>query len=187
MSSSNKNLTADEINFIFTECGIEKDVIKSWYKEWSNTCPNGKMDKKQFYKFYKMLRTSTEKEKLSKITDHVFNCFDKDSNGTLSFSEFLIAYTLTTIGDPRKKLEFIFDFYDTDHDGIIKEKEFLHQIKVMYDFRGKDKKEYPPEKCAKDILAKIDVNGDGKLTKEEFIDGCLRNRNVYDLLSPFEF
>jgi Ca2+-binding EF-hand superfamily protein len=67
------------------------------------------MNKKHFYKFYKILRGSSDN--LHKITDHVFNCFDKDGNGQLDFSEFIIAYSSTSIGDPQKKLEFVFMFY----------------------------------------------------------------------------
>lgn len=83
-------------------------------------------DKKQFFKFYKILRGHPD-EKLSKITDHVFRCFDKDSNGYLDFSgiisinliilskniftlrkklEFIIAYSSTTKSDPTKKVIF---------------------------------------------------------------------------------
>ena len=50
------------------------------------------MKKKDFYKFYKMLRGTDNN--LQKITDYVFSCFDKDSNGVLDFSEFIIAYRL---------------------------------------------------------------------------------------------
>ena len=69
------------------------------------------MNKRNFYKFYKMLRGNSEDSRLHKITDYVFSCFDKDSNGYLDFAEFLIAYSQTSIGDPRKKLEFVFMFY----------------------------------------------------------------------------
>lgn len=80
------------------------------FLEFVLVCPSGKMNKKDFYKFYKMLRGNTDYN-LHKITDHVFSCFDKDSNGFLDFSEFIIAYSSTSIGDPRKKLEFVFLFY----------------------------------------------------------------------------
>lgn len=129
-------LTEEEVKNIVEQSGIEDIVIKSWYKEFLNVCPKGKMvfnpfllqlqqtrvirkfkshhwllkDKRQFYKFYKILRGQSENN-LSKITDHVFASFDKDSNGYLDFSEFLIAYAATSNGEARKKLEFVFLFY----------------------------------------------------------------------------
>ena len=48
----------------------------------------------------------------------------------------------------------------------------------MYEFKGKSKKEYPPEKCVRDIFRRIDDNGDRRLTKKEFIAGCLENKNI---------
>ena len=207
--SAHKILTDDEIEYIAGQSGVETDVIKTWHKDFLTACPKGKMvfnclitklvfesvfsnfftcsfkDKKQFYKYYKMLRCQSD-EKLSKITDHVFSCFDKDLNGYLDFSEFLIAYSSTSIGDPVKKLEFVFTFYDKDRDGIIKENEFLQVIQSMYEFRGKNKKDYPPEKCVRDIFERIDKNGDNKLTKDEFIEGCLKNKHILDLVSPFD-
>lgn len=38
--------------------------------EFMQVCPSGKMKKKHFYKFYKMLR-GTDDDKLHKITDYV--------------------------------------------------------------------------------------------------------------------
>jgi hypothetical protein len=49
------------------------------------------MDKKQFFKFYKILRGGDKEENLAKITDHVFRCFDQNLNGTLDFSGKLSA------------------------------------------------------------------------------------------------
>ncbi len=44
------------------------------------------MNKKHFYKFYKLLRGQSE-DNLSKIADRVFSCFDNDGSGSLDFSE----------------------------------------------------------------------------------------------------
>lgn len=67
---------------------------------------------------------------------------------------------------------------DKDKDGIIKDSEFLKVIESLYEFKGKSKKDYPPSKCVADIFRRIDENGDRRLTKEEFIVGCLENKNI---------
>jgi Ca2+-binding EF-hand superfamily protein len=76
---------------------------------------------------------------------------------------------------------------DKDKDGCINDKEFLSGIEKIYNFRGKNKKDYPPGQCVRDIFRRIDDNGDCKLTKAEFIEGCLKNKTLVDLLSPFDF
>ncbi len=55
----------------------------------------------------------------------------------------------------------------------------------MYEFKGKSKKDYPPVKCVQDIFRRLDDNGDCRLTKKEFIDGCLENKNI--LVSFFTY
>lgn len=110
--SKNKELTESEMNFIIEQSGMDISIVKSWYKgktsynfkgccgkslfdwhlyhlyiiEFLQQCPKGKMKKKDFYKFYKLLRGS-EDHNLSKISDRVFSCFDKDGSGSLDFSE----------------------------------------------------------------------------------------------------
>ncbi|RNA14692.1 neuronal calcium sensor 2 [Brachionus plicatilis] len=177
-------ISESELNEISEKTGVDPDILKSWYKEFLKVSPSGRMNKKNFYKFYKMLRGNTEN--LHKITDYVFSCFDIDSNGYLDFSEFIIAYSSTSNNDCRKRLEFVFMFYDNDKDGIINDRDFLKVIEAMYEFKGRSKKEYPPVKCVQDIFRRIDENGDRRLSKDEFIEGCMSNKHILDLISPFE-
>lgn len=65
-----------------------------------------------------------------------------------------------------------------DRDGIIDDDEFLRVIELMYEFKRKNKKEYPPEKLVQDIFSRIDENGDKRLTEEEFIDGCIAHKKI---------
>ena len=72
---------------------------------------------------------------MHKITDYVFACFDKDSNGILDFSEFIIAYSSTSIGDPKKKLEFVFMFYVGKNFDLIF-KDFNYKLLKIFLIKG---------------------------------------------------
>lgn len=72
----------------------------------------------------------------------------------------------------------MFSFYDKDRNGSIDSTEFLKVINAIYDFKGINKKEYPPEQCVRDIFKQMDENNDKKITKEEFIQGCLEHKNI---------
>jgi Ca2+-binding EF-hand superfamily protein len=40
------------------------------------------------------------------------------------------------------------------------------------------------EERAKSIFAKMDENGDGQLTQEEFLKGCLQDEELSKMLAP---
>lgn len=65
------------------------------------------------------------------------------------------------------------------------DKEFLVALEKLYLFRKMDKENYPPSQCVRDVFLKCDENGDHRLTKDEFVEGCLRNNTLIELLSPF--
>jgi len=41
-----------------------------------------------------------------------------------------------------------------------------------------------PEKRAEDIFHRMDVNSDGRVTRQEFVKSCINDNNLAQLLSP---
>ena len=41
-----------------------------------------------------------------------------------------------------------------------------------------------PEKRAEDIFQRMDVNSDGRVTRQEFVRSCINDSNLAQLLSP---
>ena len=59
-------------------------------------------------------------------------------------------------------------------------------MKLIYEVNGKKnvKQEIAPDVRARAILDKFDTNGDRKLSREEFIAGCLNDSELRKLLTP---
>ena len=58
-------------------------------------------------------------------------------------------------------------------------------MQAIYDMLGNSSSSRPPdtaEERAKSIFARMDENGDGKLTEEEFLKGCLQVIFIFLLL-----
>ncbi|CAF0854468.1 unnamed protein product [Didymodactylos carnosus] len=182
--AKNSRLDPEVLERLMQQTGLEREVIIAWRKQFLLACPSGKMGRKDFYKFYRTLRVESD-EKVKEIANFVFTAFDRDSNGKIDFTEFLGGYAITSLGDTRAKLEYVFALYDKDKSNSIDRKEMIRVISAMYDLLGKSKSEYPPEKCVEDVFSLIDVNNDKTLTKEEFIDGIMRNPYLTDIISPF--
>jgi Ca2+-binding EF-hand superfamily protein len=85
----------------------------------------------------------------------------------------------------RQKLDYVFAIYDKDKKNSITRKDMIRVVSEMYDLSGKSKSDYTPESCVDDVFSLLDVNHDETLTKDEFIEGVLKNPYLSDLISPF--
>ena len=94
--------------------------------------------------------------------------------------------------------------YDVDGNGWIDLREMTRIVKSIYKMMGPNqvkmwrKKIYfektlsqalvdqfeTPEKRAEDIFQRMDVNSDGRVTRQEFVKSCINDNNLAQLLSP---
>lgn len=64
--------------------------------------------------------------------------------------------------------------------------EFSLSLQAIYDLLGEEnrKGENSPAKRVEKIMNRLDLNGDRSLTKDEFINGCLQDDFLRNLLAP---
>jgi Ca2+-binding EF-hand superfamily protein len=61
----------------------------------------------------------------------------------------------------------------------------MFSLKSIFDLLGEERKgTNSPEAKVDQIFQKMDANGDGKLSKEEFVSGCLQDDYLRRLLAP---
>lgn len=126
--------------------------------------------------------------------------------------EFLIGFALTSNGSIREKLKYVFRTYDHDKDGVINKKEIDRMVKVSkdYSFGGKlflFDSFYFKLKIAIRLHAKGDPENtsriidelrrslehlnqgkdldDIRITSKEFIQLLIENKDLCELVSPF--
>lgn len=94
---------------------------------------------------------------------------------------------MTSRGDPRDKLDYAFDVYDTNNSGYLDKNELSKVIYAMLNLLGAEKKDDPDgiNELATDCLKKLDKNEDGRVSKEEFIVGLSENYSLKALMNPF--
>ncbi|CAF4675493.1 unnamed protein product, partial [Rotaria sp. Silwood2] len=117
---------------------------------------------------------------------YAFDTFDADNDGTISFEEFLITYSAARNGNLDDRLDLVFDIYDISKDGLIDEAELTKMIVALYKLAGKTnhKGDHDPKRRAAQIIAKLDLSGDKKLSKAEFFSGCKSDPFMRRLLDP---
>ncbi|UJR24491.1 hypothetical protein I4U23_005866 [Adineta vaga] len=129
--SSKKGFTEWDLIEFSNMTDVPLTTVEQIYKEFQHiTGTNNKMDKKQFRHLYKQMyisaqsRTNTapfiKDHDLDKMSDHVFEIYDSDGSGKLTFEEFAELYLMlnhysgkTSNGVTyREKFNYLLDQYD---------------------------------------------------------------------------
>ncbi|XP_035715757.1 neuronal calcium sensor 2 [Folsomia candida] len=182
--TSKDKLQKEDLEFLKSHTRYDESTIKEWYKGFKQDCPNGRLTPSKFVDMYKMFFPSGNAEE---FCDHVFRTFDLDQNGFIDFKEFLLAIDVTSSGTPEEKLKWAFRMYDVDGNGVIDLQEMQKIVQAIYEMLGTNAANRPQdsaEERAKSIFAKMDENGDGQLTQEEFLKGCLQDEELSKMLAP---
>ena len=71
--------------------------LRELFRAHKSKGSNNRLNKTQFIRLYAELRAESY-ENISEISAHIFECFDLDNDGFVSFDEFVIGYILTSRG-----------------------------------------------------------------------------------------
>ena len=180
---SSTELTPKHIALLRANTKYSEKEIREWHAGFIRDCPSGKLDKKKFVEVYKQFYPNGKADNFCK---YAFDTFDQNHDGSIDFEEFLLAISATSQGNLDDRLSVAFDMYDISNDGQIDQSELTKLLTAMYDLVGEANRtgENDPKKRAVHIIQQLDVSGDKKLNKQEFIAGCKNDPVIRRLLAP---
>ncbi|XP_069007142.1 guanylyl cyclase-activating protein 1 [Embiotoca jacksoni] len=150
-----------------------------WYRKFMTECPSGLLT---FYEFKKFFGLSSLSETSNAYVQTMFTTFDMNDDGYIDFMEYVAALSLVLRGGVQQKLRWYFKLYDVNGSGCIDRDELLQIIKSIRAING-----IPSVMSAEDfanmVFDKIDINGDGELSYEEFIDGVQNDEMLLKMLT----
>ena len=135
-------------------------------------------------------------ETVENVSTLIFSTFDKDNSGSLNFVEFVTSIHCMSTSSPevrrytcwvamylhyppsllappsQDKLRWVFQLYDSDGSGAISLTEMVTLFACLYQTEGLDKR--IAVERAEAVFGNLDVNGDGDISVEEFVKGCLQ-------------
>ncbi|XP_031561861.1 neuronal calcium sensor 1-like [Actinia tenebrosa] len=172
MGQKGCKLSPEETQELLQCTYFDKKELHKWYKDFMKDCPSGQLKQEEFQRIYQQFFPFGDP---SKFAAFVFKVFDRNSDGHISFKEFITALSITSRGSLDEKLEWAFSLYDLDRDGYITRDEMLSIVKAIYSMVGNiidlPQDEDTPEKRVDKIFKQMDQNNDGRLTMEEFREG----------------
>ncbi|XP_075737173.1 frequenin-1 [Rhipicephalus microplus] len=175
MGKRASKLTNDEIRDLEESTYFDAKQLRKWHQEFLKDCPSGFMTKLEFRKTYGQFFPCGDS---TKFVDYIFNVFDEDKNGVITFKEFIRAISITTKGNIDEKLNWAFNLYDLDNDGFVTRSEMLDIVTAIYVLHGKagladtDAAGVDiPRKRVDQLFAKLDTDADARISREEFCEG----------------
>ncbi|XP_056156564.1 guanylyl cyclase-activating protein 1 [Lampris incognitus] len=138
-----------------------------WYRKFMTECPSGLLT---FYEFKRFFGLKNLSETSNAYVMAMFKTFDMNNDGYIDFMEYVAALSLVLKGGVQQKLRWYFKLYDVDRSGCIDREELLLIIKSIRAITGADH-DMSAEDFTNMVFDKIDVNGDGELSYEEFVEG----------------
>ena len=101
------------------------------------------------------------------------------------FREFVLGMSITSSGSREERLRWSFRLYDISKDGVLRVEEMVKIVASIFSLFGECEvvNIASAEDTANEIFTKMDVNKDGTVSEEEFINCCLQDKTISELLT----
>ncbi|KAH9491907.1 Kv channel-interacting protein 4 [Bulinus truncatus] len=101
----------------------------------TNECPTGIVNEETFKEIYAQFFPQGD---ASAYAHYVFNTFDHDHNGSISFEEFVMGLSVLSRETFQERLQWAFlSLYDVNGDGVITKDEMLDIVTAIYEMMGR--------------------------------------------------
>ncbi|OAD79299.1 hypothetical protein PHYBLDRAFT_157210 [Phycomyces blakesleeanus NRRL 1555(-)] len=115
----------------------------------------------------------------------LYAAFDVNNNQSLDFGEFVDGLSVFMKGTADEKMALSFKLYDIDHDGYLTRSELERvMLQLSHTFSEEDQASEIQQSISR-MFDDLDVDGDGKLSFEEYKLSSLKEPMIVDFLEHF--
>ena len=178
-SRSRRRKAREEVMFrnLEVKLDLSEKQIGVKYKKFLKNHPTGEMSKQEFMEATKKMGTMKRS-----MAESLFRVFDEDDSGSMDFEEFMMASNCSNMASPEDKLEWIFKVFDEDGGGFIDVDEVIKLVIGLFKMSGGIEDKEVILACVLDIFNIIDVDGDGEITRDEFVNNAMKSGFIQNVL-----
>ena len=94
----------------------------------------------------------------------------------------MLVKKASNLHTPEEKLNWIFTAFDRDGGGSIDMDEVTDVVVGLYKMKGKNLDEDEIDDLVDEIMERVDINNDGEITKEEFLQNAMKSEFIQELV-----
>jgi len=160
MGNVQGQLSPQEQKELVEAAQFNENDIRRLYKKFSilDINNNGQLDPHELFEIPELADNP--------LVNRVISIFDTNSDGKVSFVEFLVGLAKLAAGtDESQKVKFAFDIYDLNKDGFISNGELFSVMKMMV---GNNLNDQQLQQLVDRTMLQADRDGDGLISFEDF-------------------
>lgn len=177
-----------------------RQEIRVMYRGFKQECPDGVVQEDAFKDIYAKFFPHGNS---SLYAHYVFKAFDVNCNGAITFRDLLVTLSTLLRGSIYEKLRWTFKLYDVNGDGCITRSELAEIVVAIHELMGRRASQRALRRSGADaqaqmeddrkcrdqvdrVFRKLDLNQDGVITIEEFIESCLKDEIITQSMAMFD-
>jgi len=126
-AGSKQDFSPEDFDALVNSTDFTSSEIDEWYERFKQQFPKGYISQREFKAVYERLFPAGDSDRFSR---HIFRVYDLDSNGVISFVEFLTTLHVAANGTADEKLRSTFRMYDIDGNGFVTVNEIVQILTV---------------------------------------------------------
>ncbi|XP_026286033.1 Kv channel-interacting protein 1 isoform X2 [Frankliniella occidentalis] len=178
---------------------FSRQEIRVMYRGFKQECPEGVVQEDAFKDIYAKFFPHGNS---SLYAHYVFKAFDVNCNGAITFRDLLVTLSTLLRGSIYEKLRWTFKLYDINGDGCITRSELTEIVVAIHELMGRRAHQRALRRSGADpqaveddrkcreqvdrVFRKLDLNQDGVITIEEFMESCLKDEIITRSMAMFD-
>ena len=166
------------MKILVKKTGHKEEDLQRQFKNFMKICPDGVLTKRKFIDLSQEMYGPQAKN----LSEAIFSIFDEEKTSKIDFVKYVLAINASKMNSPEEKLIWIFNVFDRDSSESIDGEEIEDVLRGLFAMAEIDTDEDGVKRSKKEIVGACDDDGDGRITRDEFVKNALDSKFIQSIL-----